>query len=37
MSLLPKIETKLAKEGSGTILGGAEGIGLFFQIENVER
>jgi hypothetical protein len=29
MSLLPEIETKLAKEGLGTILGGAEGIGLF--------
>jgi hypothetical protein len=29
MSLLPEIETKLAEEGPRTILGGAEGKGLF--------
>jgi hypothetical protein len=33
MSLLPKIETKLAEEGPGTILGGAEGKRFIFAIK----
>jgi hypothetical protein len=33
MSLLPEIDTKLAEEGPGTILGGVEGKRFTFAIK----